>query len=163
MAMSKQIYIDHKQQILTENAELQELKAKVSQMQYTGGSADDKEFLKFTACSLMSKYPDFRRAILKSSKKADLPTSITNVIDRTLSHNNAVILTIEEKIKEILDRELACSISAARQELIDRVWSQKKQFIQTVSNVEEWECLIECIRSGDITESQLPSYGINLE
>lgn len=163
MSKSKQSYIDRKQHLLAENAELQELSAKVSQMRYTGGSTDDKEFLKLTAELLMTKYPDFRRAILKSSKKADLPTSITNVINWSLSNNNAAILIIEDQIKEMLDQESNLAISKARENLVEKVWAHRDSFIQSSSGIREWDCLIECIRSGDITESQLPSYGINLE
>lgn len=115
---------------------------------------------------IMSLFNDWRFAAVKRAKTADLPATIKLVSERTLQY----IVDMRERDqaeREKVKKELARRLQQASFDLlVRRVEPHREAYIDGFENISEgihaWLCLLSCIESGNITEEQLPEYGIQL-
>lgn len=125
-----------------------------------------RDFVKAVAAELSEKYSDFRSYMLKSCKKADLITTIAKVCDRTIDIENERMANTLASLEKIKEREKEHALYETRNALAERVMPYENEYIKGFDNVREgvraWDCLIDCIESGHITEDNLHKYGIDL-
>lgn len=134
---------------------------------YSSYDKETKAYLNELADILKERYPDYRRGMLKESKKSDLPQTIIQVLNRTIQNHNEYIDQLEivvnnskEQIEKNHQKELFYALA-------ERVRPYKNDFIDLFESVsegrEQWDNVISLIEDGYIKEDDLSSYGINLK
>lgn len=134
---------------------------------YSVYEKETKAFLNELSDILKEKYPDYRRGMIKESKKLDLPKTLTQVLTRTIQHNNDYIAELEvvvnnskKQIEDSNQKELFYALS-------ERVQSFKNEFIDGFESLnegrEQWDSVISLIEDGYIKEGDLAGYGIHLK
>lgn len=138
-------------------------KDRVKDVEY---NAKTRDFVKAIAAELSEKYRDFRSYMLKDCKKAHLIETIVKVCDRTIDIENERMENTLASLEKIKEEEKEHALYESRRVLAERVAPYENEYIKGFDNVREgvraWDCLIDCVESGIITEDKLHEYGIDL-
>lgn len=114
--------------------------------------------------SLSEEFKDYRRAILRDSKKADLVVNIHKVCKRTIEHCMTALEGLEKEFKQKEDAKHKAELRAERQKIVDRMAPAYKEYVACHGHraVGMWYNIIELVLDGYITENELIDYGVNI-
>lgn len=131
---------------------------------YNSSSRDE---IKNIVDGLMSEFKDYRAHMLNKSKKKDLPETILYICNREFEQAKEAYASIDELNKEY-EKYLESSKKRKQGEsLAEKIYPLKDEYIrnsgESISKaIREWDCLIQLIEDGDVTESELIDYGIDI-
>lgn len=112
-------------------------------------------------------FPDYRSAMIKNSKKVDLPQTLIAVNNRMIE--NAKSFYIEsDNILERIQKEVNQYMKRQNgKKILEKIYSQKEAYIRSFDSTSEglrgWECLVSIVEDGTIGLKDLPEYGIDIE
>lgn len=112
-------------------------------------------------------FRDYRSAMIKDSKKVDLPTTLISINNRMIKEaesfyieSNLILNSIKKEMSNHVKRQYG-------QKLLNKIYSQKDQYIKSFDTISEgvraWECLVSIVEDGTIQLKDLPEYGIDIE
>lgn len=134
---------------------------------YSSYEKETKAYLNELSDILKERYPDYRRGMLKESKKSDLPQTIIQVLNRTIQSHNEYIAQLEVVVNNSKEQIEKNHQKESFYALSERVQPFKNDFIDLFESVsegrEQWDSVISLIEDGYIKEDDLASYGINLK
>lgn len=156
-------YVERKKTIISN---LEQFSAYL-QSRFPEYNKSNKAEIKWLADRYVNLFRDYRSAIIKSSKKADLIKSIINVHDRMIK-DEKIFFIESEQIEERLKKEVVSSNKRkAGKKLLIAISSQREEYIRSHETVNEgirnWDCLVSLIEDGTVGIAELPFYGIDVE
>lgn len=114
----------------------------------------------------MAAYRDYRGALIKTALKRELTAKIVIVCERTIAELEKKNERLEEENKKQKDKSLIADKRKIAEELANRVYKYKEEYIRGFSKVSEgirdWDCLIDLIEDSYVLEENLIEYGIDL-
>lgn len=131
------------------------------------GEYSNASRMPFKALTLeIEQLKDWRSHAVKTCLKKGLPATLLNVVDRSLKYIDECEATAKELLAEEQAIAAAKVMNAEYEALADRIIPEKNEYIEGFDDYEEgvkaWISLIDLVRTGYITEKQLPDYGITL-
>jgi len=149
------------------NAQMFEYEAlieKLNNMEYTPETRDE---IKNLAERFITQFKDYRAHMLKTCKKSELIQTLITILTRTNSDlSDYITLTLSNELARCDKHFETIAIGRKRDALLEKVYPYENQYINDFDNVREgiraWDCLLSCIESGYITETNLGEYGIDL-
>lgn len=112
-------------------------------------------------------FRDYRSAMIKDSKKVDLPATLIAINNRMIKE--AELFYIESNhILERVQKEMAVYIKRkSSEQLLEKIYPQKDDYIRSFETISEgvraWECLVSIVEDGTIGLNDLPEYGIDID
>jgi hypothetical protein len=112
-------------------------------------------------------FRDYRSAMIKDSKKVDLPTTLISINNRMIKEaesfyieSNIILDRIKKEMSNHVKRQYG-------QKLLEKIYPQKDEYMRSFDTVSEgvraWECLVSIVEDGTIQLNDLPEYGIDIE
>lgn len=134
---------------------------------YPDYNKTNKDEIKWLADRYLSLFKDYRSAIIKSSKKADLIDSIITVHNRMIKTEQEFFVEadeIEVRLKKDLEKSNKRKIGAI---ILNAISSQREEYVRSHETVNEgirnWDCLVSLVEDGTVGLAELPSYGIETD
>lgn len=126
-----------------------------------------KADINFLAERYKAIFRDYRSAMIKDSKKVDLPQTLIEVNNRTMKdaqsfyiESNLVLDQIKKEMDKYAKRQYG-------EKLLAKIYPQKDEYIRSFEKISEgvraWDCLVDLVEDGTITLEGLPEYGIDIE
>lgn len=124
---------------------------------------DTKSYLNGLAEAICARR-DYTSAMVKNSKKSDLPSTLINVYTRLIDRCNDQINTLQGlrvDVQKTIDEQEKRKQGRL---LFKNIASQREQYIDSFETVTEgkraWECLESLVCDGTVGINDLESYGI---
>lgn len=167
MTLTHQEIIDKNIEEKQENLKkINELKLISEEMKAETYSPTTKARINQVANQLMAAYRDYRGALIKTALKRELTAKIVIVCERTIAELEKKNERLEEENKKQKDKSLIADKRKIAEELANRVYKYKEEYIRGFSKVSEgirdWDCLIDLIEDSYVLEENLIEYGIDL-
>jgi hypothetical protein len=112
-------------------------------------------------------FGDYRSAMIKDSKKVDLPNTLISINNRMIKEAESFYIEsniILERIKKEMSNHVKHQYG---QKLLEKIYPQKDEYMRSFDTVSEgvraWECLVSIVEDGTIQLNDLPEYGIDIE
>lgn len=126
-----------------------------------------KADINYLAEKYKSTFRDYRSAMIKDSKKVDLPQTLIAINNRMIKEaesfyieSNIILDNIKKEMDKHAKREYGKKLS-------EKIYPQKDEYIRSFENISEgvraWDCLVALVEDGTITLEGLPEYGIEIE
>lgn len=112
-------------------------------------------------------FRDYRSAMIKDSKKVDLPATLISINNRMIKDAESFYIESNE-ILDSIKKEMSNHVKRQYgQKLLDSIYPQKDEYIKSFDTISEgvraWECLVSIVEDGTIQLKDLPEYGIDIE
>ena len=112
-------------------------------------------------------FRDYRSAMIKDSKKVDLPATLIAVNNRMIKdaehfyiESNLILERVQKELTVYLKRK-------SGEQLLEKIYPQKDEYIRSFDSISEgvraWECLVAIVQDGTIGLKDLPEYGIDID
>lgn len=112
-------------------------------------------------------FRDYRSAMIKDSKKVDLPATLIEVNNRMIKEaerfyieSNLILDRIKKEMSEHLKRK-------SGEQLLKHIYPQKDEYIRSFETISEgvraWECLVSIVEDGTVQLKDLSEYGIDID
>lgn len=126
-----------------------------------------KSDINFLADRYKAIFRDYRSAMIKDSKKVDLPKTLIEVNNRTMKdaqrfyiESNLILDEIKKEMDKYAKRQYG-------EKLLAKIYPQKDEYIRSFEKISEgvraWDCLVDLVEDGTITLEGLQEYGIEIE
>lgn len=126
-----------------------------------------KSDINYLAEKYKMMFRDYRSAMIKDSKKVDLPNTLISINNRMIKEaesfyieSNVILDNIKKEMSNYVKRQCG-------QKLLAKIYPQKDEYIRAFDTVSEgsraWECLVSIVEDGTIQLKDLPEYGIDIE
>lgn len=112
-------------------------------------------------------FRDYRSAMIKDSKKVDLPATLIAVNNRMIKEAEAFYIE-SNLILERVQKEMTVYLKRkSGEQLLEKIYPQKDEYIRSFDSISEgvraWECLVSIVEDGTIQLKDLPEYGIDID
>lgn len=126
-----------------------------------------KADINYLADTYKTTFRDYRSAMIKDSKKVDLPQTLIAINNRMIKEAESFYIDsclILDNIKKEIDKY---SKRQYGEKLLSKIYPQKDEYIRSFETISEgrraWECLVAIVEDGTVTLENLPEYGIDVE
>lgn len=126
-----------------------------------------KADINYLAEKYKTTFRDYRSAMIKDSKKVDLPNTLIAINNRMIKEAENFYVE-STHVLERLRKELGEFMKKKQGSLLlEKIYPQKEEYIRSFETVSEgvraWECLVAIVEDGTVELKDLPEYGIDIE